>query len=69
MARRGKALFFSDDNRDEVFTMRPGRDGAYGTRDDKVTSFNTRAFGSRDPEDVAFGQGKLFVVDGMSAEV
>lgn len=69
LARKGRTLFLCDDNTDEVFTVRPGRDRRYGTRDDKVTSFNTRAFGSRDPEGIAFGARKLFVLDGMDAEV
>src|SRR5947207_9829741 len=59
-------LFFSDDDRHEVFELNPGPDGKYGTADDTVTSFSTSAWDSAtsrfDPEGVAFGLGDLFVV-------
>lgn len=64
-------LFFSDDNADEIFEMDPGADGLFDTPDDIITSFDTRAFGSFDPEDVAFDSwhGHLFIVDGENVEV
>ncbi len=64
-------LFYSDDSRDEIFEVNPGPDGLYDTPDDIVTSFDTRAFNSNDPEGVTydFAQGVLFIVDGVNAEV
>ena len=66
---RNGTLFLSDDDADRVFRIHPGRDGEFGTRDDRVTSFYTGAFGSTDPEGLAFGEGALFVADGIGAEV
>ena len=59
-------LFLSDDDADRVFEVDPGADGQHGTSDDRVTSFRTTEFGSKDPEGVAFAPalGDLFVVDG-----
>jgi uncharacterized repeat protein (TIGR01451 family) len=66
-----KHLFFSDDIYDEVYELDPGPDGLYDTGDDIVTSFDTRAHGSEDPEGLAFSRatGALFIVDGVNAEV
>ena len=60
--------FFSDDTNPSVYEVDPGPDGTCLTGDDTVTSFETDDFGSGDPEGVAFGQGTLFVVDGVNAE-
>jgi VCBS repeat-containing protein len=64
-------IFISNDDRDEIYEMDAGSDGVYGTSDDIVTSFDTGAFGSGDPEGVAFdaSQGVLYIVDGVDAEV
>jgi uncharacterized protein YjiK len=64
-------IFFSDDGPDRVFELNPGFDGEYGTSDDDVTFFSTGAFGSYDPEGVAFDSvsGNLYVVDGAGKEV
>jgi hypothetical protein len=64
-------LFISDDNPDKVFLVRPGGDGRYGTSDDLRSNISTSAFGSTDPEDVAYdtNQGHLFVSDGLGREV
>ncbi len=64
-----KTLFFSDDNQDMIFKVRTGPDRTWGTRDDRVSSFGTRAFGSHDPSGLAFGDGFLFVSDGKSNRV
>lgn len=69
LAVAGQTMYFCDDNRDEIFVLRPGSDGRYGTRDDDVSSFDTRKFGSRDPEGIAFGRRRLFIVDGAGEEV
>jgi len=64
-------VFFSDDGSDRIFEVNPGADGRYGTADDIVTSFDTRAFGSNDPEGVAFDsqQRRLFIADAANEEV
>lgn len=62
-------VYIADDNADKVFEIRLGPDGKLCTNDDVRTSLNTRAFNDYDPEGVAFGQGLLFVTDGVGAEV
>jgi uncharacterized repeat protein (TIGR01451 family) len=64
-----KHLFLSDDIVTKVFEMDPGPDNQYDTPDDIITSFGTLDFGSADPEGIAFGEGDLFIVDGLNAEV
>jgi hypothetical protein len=62
--------FFSDDTGGgRVYVVRIGRDGTYGTRDDRRRSFLTGSFGSSDPEGLAFGGGSLWVSDGTNATV
>ena len=64
-------VFFSDDGSDRIFEVDRGADGRYGTTDDTVTSFDTRAFGSDDPEGVAFDsqQHRLFITDAENRKV
>ena len=64
-------VFFSDDGRDRIFDVNPGADGRYGTTDDIVTSIDTRAFGSDDPEGVAIDsqQRRLFIADATDGKV
>jgi hypothetical protein len=64
-------LYVSDDDKDRVFVVRPGRDSVHGTADDIVSGFSTAAFGSTDPEDVAYdpASGHLFVGDGAGLEI
>jgi uncharacterized protein YjiK len=64
-----KHLYVSDDDRKKVFEVDAAGDGKYGTADDMVSSFSTSAFGSTDPEGVAYGQGNLFIVDGVGKKV
>jgi DNA-binding beta-propeller fold protein YncE len=61
--------FFSHDGNRLVVEVSPGPDARYGTADDTRTSFSTRAFGCRDPEGLAFGQGVLFIADGVGKEI
>jgi hypothetical protein len=63
------SIFISDDNADEVFEVHLGADNRYCTADDTLTSIDARAYGSQDPEGIAFGQGKLFISDGLGAEL
>jgi hypothetical protein len=64
-------LYVSDDDKDRVSIVRPGSDGAYGTADDIVSRLSTAAFGSTDPEDVAYDPASrhLFVCDGSGTEM
>ena len=65
-------VFVADDVADEIFEIDPGADGSYGTGDDiLVNSFDTRTFGSFDPEGVAFvsGPDRLFIADGVNNEI
>jgi hypothetical protein len=64
-------LFVSDDDKDRVSLVRTGSDGRYGTGDDSVSRFSTSAFGSGDPEDVAYDttSGHLFICDGSGIEM
>ena len=64
-------VFISDDDKDEIFEINRGADGLYGTDDDIITSFDTSAFGSSDPEGVAYSphDGRLYIADGVDREV
>jgi hypothetical protein len=62
-------IFFSDDSEKRIFEVNPGPDNVYCTGDDIVTWFRTAAFNSRDPEGVAYGQGNLFIADGVNTQV
>jgi hypothetical protein len=68
---RSGALFVSNDDKDRISRVRPGRDGVYGTADDAVSNFSTSAFGSTDPEGVEYdpGTGRVYVCDGRGREV
>jgi len=60
-------LYFSDDTGTKsVYELNPGSDGLYNTADDIVTSFKTSAFGSSDPEGIAYDtkRGVLYLADG-----
>ena len=65
-------LFFTDDTGTRsVYELNPGGDGLYGTADDIVTSFRTSAFGSTDPEGIAYDttRGVLHIADGAGDEI
>jgi sugar lactone lactonase YvrE len=67
-------LYFSDDDRKEIYELDPGSDGLYGTNDDPpVTHFDTSVHSNGDPEGIAYGrinnQDYLFVADGVGEEV
>ncbi len=62
-------IIISDDNKDDIFDWSFGPDGICNTADDIVTSFDTRVFGSDDPEGVGYGNGKYFISDGVDQEV
>src|SRR2546423_197356 len=51
--------------------LRPGRDGAHGTADEQVSRFSTAAFGSHDPEGIAYdpGSGRVAICDGAGREM
>jgi DNA-binding beta-propeller fold protein YncE len=62
-------FFVSDDSRKVIYSIDPAEDGLLGTRDDAITELSTAMFGSFDPEGLAFGQGSLFIADGVASEV
>jgi DNA-binding beta-propeller fold protein YncE len=62
-------FYIADDDLERIFEIHPGNDGILGTDDDLITSFDTSAFGCNDPEGVAFGDGELFIADGVGAEI
>lgn len=70
-APQGNRLFFADDQSDIVFELAAGLDGNFGTEDDGLTWFGTRAFDSHDPEGVAYEglANRLFITDGVNAEI
>jgi glucose/arabinose dehydrogenase len=61
-------IYISDDNNDRIYEVNLV-DGVYCNGNDTVTSLDTRTFGSQDPEGVAYGENKLFISDGVNAEV
>ena len=66
------SLFISDDDSRRIYEVTVGSDGIFGTADDSlINEFNTRPFGSGDPEDVAFHPdlGTLFIADGKDDEI
>jgi DNA-binding beta-propeller fold protein YncE len=68
--RPGNRIFVSDDTGDDsIYTVELGADGRFDTSDDRVLDFETKDFGSRDPEGVAFGNDTLYWVDGVDSEV
>jgi hypothetical protein len=65
-------IFFTDDTGTRsVYELDPGGDGFYGTSDDVVASFRTGAFGSTDPEGIAYDttRGFLHIADGVNEQV
>lgn len=67
----GKRMFISDDGRRRIFEVTRGPDNRFGTADDPMTWFSTRAFGDEDPEDVTYDtrSGDLFVTDAVGLDV
>jgi hypothetical protein len=66
-------FFYSDDDADKIFQVSRQPDSDAGI-DDIVAELDTRLFGSRDPEGIAFDPNgptgpRLFVVDGSSRHV
>src|SRR3990172_8824159 len=62
-------IFFSDDERQKIHEVNLGPDGDYCTADDTRTQLSTSSFVSSDPEGLAYGEGMLFVGDGLGREV
>lgn len=75
-ATHNSRLFISDDDQHKVFVTDLGPDEVHGTADDlPPISLSTAAFGSYDPEGVAYappdatGQETLYIADGVGAEI
>ena len=68
---RTGTLFASNDDKDRILRIRPGRDNVHGTPGDRVSKFSTARFGSTDPEGVEYdpAPGRLFICDGRDREV
>jgi DNA-binding beta-propeller fold protein YncE len=68
---RTGTLFASNDDKDRILRIRPGRDSTHGTPGDRVSTFSTARFGSTDPEGIDYDPavGRLFVCDGRDREV
>lgn len=62
-------LFFSDDREKVVIQSEAGDDEEFGTSDDVLSVIDTTAFDNFDPEGIAYGQGSLFITDGVGAHV
>jgi hypothetical protein len=64
-------MFLSDDDAKRVNIDRPGTDGKFGTADDSVTPYDTKAFGNTDTEGADFDtfSGHIFTIDGVGREV
>jgi uncharacterized protein YjiK len=48
------SLLIADQRRARIYHVRRGKDQTFGTADDRVRKFRTKAFGLRSPEDVEF---------------
>jgi len=66
---KSKRFFVADDDLDRIFVVATGADNKMGTPDDRVRSFSTAAFGSRDAEGLGFGAGTLWITDGVGQQV
>ncbi|HXQ37089.1 MAG TPA: hypothetical protein VN843_23970, partial [Anaerolineales bacterium] len=64
-------IFFSDDTLKKIFDVSLGLDNTYCTSDDTVTSVavGIAPFNVGDPEDIAYGQNKLYIGGGQEGEV
>ncbi|MHB8856652.1 MAG: hypothetical protein ACYC6K_08545 [Bellilinea sp.] len=65
-------LFFSNDDARQVSEINVGPDATYCTLDDSYITISTATlFGNttNDPEDLAYGENKLFIASGGDAEV
>jgi hypothetical protein len=62
-------FFVADDDQDAIFDVGIGSDGRIGTSDDHVRSISTATFDSTDPEGLAFGNGVLYISDGVDSRV
>ena len=64
-------IFITDDSARAVWEVDPGSDKQFDTIDDKVISFDTRLFGSKDPEGLTFNskENLLHIVDGKQSKL
>jgi sugar lactone lactonase YvrE len=65
----GALYFVTDDGAQVVQVVNPGPDELPGTFDDRLSYISTAAFGSQDPEGIAYGQRSLFIADGAGRRV
>ena len=65
-------LLLTDNQARRILDLQPGMDEVYGSADDVITSFyKTTAFGSHDPQGIAFDsqQNTLYIADGPTGKV
>src|SRR5688572_10449182 len=64
-------IFFSDDTLKRIFDLSVGPDNTYCTSDDTVTSLSigVAPFNVTDPEDIAYGNKKLYIAGGQGGKV
>lgn len=62
-------MFFTDDDKDAIFEVNLGADGAFNTADDSVRTVKVTNYGINDAEGIAYGQGRIFVSDGVGTEI
>ena len=64
-------IFFSDDTLKKIFDLSVGPDNTYCTSDDTVTSLSigVAPFNVTDPEDIAYGNKKLYIAGGQGGKV
>lgn len=65
----GKTLFITDDDNSLIYVVRRGADNKFGTADDIVDHFSTKAFGSLDPQGLTFALNNLWLTDREGAAV
>ena len=64
-------VFIVDGVGREVWRVKPGRDGKFGNRDDRVSHFDVGRFGAGDPEGIGrvAARGNLVVIDDDSESI
>ncbi|HZM21117.1 MAG TPA: hypothetical protein VFC02_05200, partial [Anaerolineales bacterium] len=64
-------IFFSDDTLKKIFDVSLGSDNTYCTSDDTVTSLaiGGAPYNVSDPEDIAYGQNKLYIAGGQGGQI
>ena len=62
-------FYFSDDDKDQIYSVNPGSDNQIGTPDDTLNSFSTTPFGATDLEGLAVAENSIFIAGGIDKKV